>query len=230
MINIIASGSKGNAVIYHNELLVDIGVAYTHLEPYLADIRYILLTHEHKDHINITSLKRALKEYQDIEVICANHMLEKVKSLEYVIPINNNEWLMLDGYQIASIDLKHDVENIGYRIYKELPDFELNKGIHATDMYSLDGVIAEDCDWYAIELNHCEELIQQAIKTKENAGVFAYERYSQNNHHSNQRGFAWLDQNNVDGLVIPLHISGNVGNVRQIKKEIDKRGWKSWLG
>ena len=45
-------------------------------------------------------------------------MLEKVKSLEYVIPINNNEWLMLDGYQIASIDLKHDVENIGYRIFK----------------------------------------------------------------------------------------------------------------
>ena len=36
MINIIASGSKGNAVIYHNELLVDIGVAYTHLEPYLS--------------------------------------------------------------------------------------------------------------------------------------------------------------------------------------------------
>ena len=34
-------------------------------------------------------------------------------------------------------------------------------------MYSLDGVIAEDCDWYAIELNHCENLIQKAIKAKE---------------------------------------------------------------
>ena len=175
MINIIASGSSGNCVIYHKEIMVDIGVAYIHVEPFLADVRCILLTHEHKDHINITTLKRALKQYPSIEIICAEFMIKQLNGLQATV-INNDEWLHIGSYQIARINLTHDVPNIGYRIFKLLPDFYVNKGIHVTDTYSLDGVIAENYDWYAIELNHCEELIQQAIKTKENAGVFAYER------------------------------------------------------
>lgn len=226
MINIVASGSKSNAVIYHKEVMVDIGVAYTHIKPFLKSIKYILLTHKHKDHIRLPTLKRALREYPNIQVICGKHMLSEIDDIEAIV-INDNEWLMLDGYQIASVDLEHDVENIGYRIFKELPDFELDRGIHATDMYSLAGIEAVGYDWYATELNHCEVLINKAIQDKYANGEYAYEEYSQLNHHSNQRGFEWLDINNINnGVVIPLHISDNVGNVEYIKEEIKKRGWR----
>lgn len=213
MINIIASSSKGNAVIYHDELLVDVGVAYKHIEPFLHSIKYILLTHKHGDHFKPRVLKRVQENYPEVKIFGGNWFKDKVDGL---IIIDSNQWYQLDGYQIASFDLQHDVENIGYRIFKELPDFKWHKTIHATDTYSLDGIEAVGYDLYAVEHNHCEVVIDKAIETKQTAGEYAYEINARENHMSEQRIAVWLSKNNInDGIVIPLHISEKNGTAER---------------
>lgn len=42
---ILNSNSKGNAIIYNDYFLMDCGVAYSKLKPYLKNIKIICLTH-----------------------------------------------------------------------------------------------------------------------------------------------------------------------------------------
>lgn len=212
MIKIIASGSDGNAVIYHKQILVDIGVAFYLVEPFLADIRYILLTHQHKDHINISTLTRALKLYPDIEVIGCEWFEDEVDGLNV---IQSNTWYQLDGYQISAFDVFHDKPNVGYRIFKQLPDFEWHKTLHFTDGYSLDGVEAVGYDLYAVEHNHYQDIIDQAIADKHYKGVFAYEVNARDNHCSVERIEEWLAINNTNnGEVVKLHVSTKNGVIK----------------
>lgn len=50
--NIISTGSKGNAVVINDRILIDIGVPFKALEPVKKDLRLVLLTHQHSDHFN----------------------------------------------------------------------------------------------------------------------------------------------------------------------------------
>ena len=45
--NIISSGSQGNAVILNDFVLVDCGVSYKQLTPYVPKLKLVLLTHIH---------------------------------------------------------------------------------------------------------------------------------------------------------------------------------------
>lgn len=47
ILNVISTGSLGNCYIYDRELMVDVGVAFSKIKPYLKDIKVILLTHQH---------------------------------------------------------------------------------------------------------------------------------------------------------------------------------------
>ena len=41
-INIIASGSSGNAVVINKEILIDCGVAYKHIKPVAKELKIVL--------------------------------------------------------------------------------------------------------------------------------------------------------------------------------------------
>lgn len=43
--NIISSTSKGNAIVFNDYLLIDCGISYRKLKPYLNKIKIICLTH-----------------------------------------------------------------------------------------------------------------------------------------------------------------------------------------
>ena len=49
-IHILGSSSKGNAIVYFDEIMVDCGVNYQTLKPVEDNIRLVLLTHRHGDH------------------------------------------------------------------------------------------------------------------------------------------------------------------------------------
>ena len=44
---VIQTGSKGNCVILDGRIAVDMGVTYKSIEPYLKDLKLVLLTHIH---------------------------------------------------------------------------------------------------------------------------------------------------------------------------------------
>jgi hypothetical protein len=47
MHNIIATGSTGNCVIYHNIIAIDMGISFAAIKPYIKELQLVLLTHEH---------------------------------------------------------------------------------------------------------------------------------------------------------------------------------------
>lgn len=44
---VIKTGSKGNAVVLKNKVLIDCGVPYKDIKPYIKNLELVLLTHIH---------------------------------------------------------------------------------------------------------------------------------------------------------------------------------------
>jgi L-ascorbate metabolism protein UlaG (beta-lactamase superfamily) len=203
MYKIVSSNSKGNAVIYHNSILVDCGVPFSHLKPYLYDIQIVLLTHKHNDHFNVKTLCKLLDERPTLRIGCPNHM---GKSLESVRSKN------IDFYNIGSIydygifkvspvKLYHDVPNCGYRIFKD--DYKI---FHATDTAHLNGIEAKNYDLYAIEHNYDEETIEETIRIKREKGQFSYEKGAINTHLSEQQARDFIYNNKGENYqILRLH-------------------------
>ena len=56
--NIISTGSKGNAVVINDVILIDCGVSFRALKDVYKNIKIVLLTHIHSDHLTGEQLKR----------------------------------------------------------------------------------------------------------------------------------------------------------------------------
>lgn len=207
--NIINSNSKGNAVIYHNEILVDLGVPFSRIRKYKNDLKLVLLTHEHKDHFNTKTIEILARERPTLLWGVPQHLKEQFDKIPMRIVKNNiiylepNRAYRLDDYIISPFNLYHDVDNVGYRIIKGN-----HKTIHATDTYTLEGIKAKDYDLYAIEHNYDEDTINDIIFEKLSNGQFAYEQKAIRNHLSFQQATAWINKNKKeDSEVIKLHMS-----------------------
>ena len=201
MYKLIASGSTGNAVLYHGSILVDCGVPYAYIEPYLNDIQIILLTHEHKDHFNIETIRKLMDNRPTLRIGCGPWMVEYLEGFKNVDIIHNGPLYGYGQFQIVSFNLYHDVPNCGYRIHKD------GKSIfHATDSGHLNGISAKDYDLYCIESNYNEETIDAEIAAIEARGDFAYQKGVMNSHLSEQQADEFIYRNRADhSQILRLH-------------------------
>ena len=117
---ILKTGSSGNAVLLENGLLLDCGVPFKLIEPHLKKIKAVFVSHEHKDHMNISTLKRIhelrttvrflagfwLKRYLDMSGI-------KKSNIDYLSPNKTYDYNL---FKIIPFILIHDVKNIGIKI------------------------------------------------------------------------------------------------------------------
>ena len=204
MYNVLSSGSQGNAVIYHNSIMVDCGVSYKAVEPYINDLQLVLLTHEHKDHINRDTLKKILFERPSLRVgVCNDWFLtfqgRNIDRYELGYMYNYR------SFKISPFKLYHDVQNCGYRIFKDE-----TKIFHATDTAHLEGVEAKGYDLYAIEHNYNEDTINESIAKIEAKGEFAYQKAAINSHLSEQQARDFIYKNRgKNSKVLRLHESLN---------------------
>ena len=203
--NIISSSSKGNAVIYHDHILVDCGISYKKLKPYINDLKIILLTHEHKDHFNPITIQKLISDRPTLRFACGRFLVEKLHDLG-VVRIDVVEPGKVYDYKlfkISPITLYHDVDNFGYRIFKD--DYKI---IHATDTVTMEGIKAKGYDLYAIEHNYDETTIDEEIADKLSRNEYAYEIGAKNSHLSFQQAEAFINENKKeDSEVIKLHVS-----------------------
>lgn len=205
MYNIISTGSHGNCVIYHKSIMVDIGVPYSVIKPYVKDIELVLLTHEHKDHINIKTLERLLFERPSVTVICGEFMLKNLQSIDQNRIMTIGIYGMINYYNldIYPIQLYHDVPNFGWRIFKGD-----HKIIHATDTHTLQGITAKNYDLYMIEANYDADTVWHNIREQEANGQFAHQRGSINSHLSRQQAHEFFLQNKGEhSKLVALHQS-----------------------
>jgi len=203
MYKVIATGSKGNAVIYQDNILVDVGIPYSLLQPYAKQLQIVLLTHQHGDHINTATLRRLTDERPSLRVGCCIWMLpytEGIRNVDIYIPGRTYDY---GTFQIIPVTLYHDTPNCGYRIYKQG-----KKIFHATDTAHLEGIDAPAYDLYAIEHNYDAEIVFDRIDQAHAEGRFDHRTGSVNSHLSEQQAREFIYKNRAPhSQVLRLHES-----------------------
>lgn len=217
MIEIISSGSGGNCVLY-DSIMVDIGVTFNKVNPFIKKVKWILLTHEHSDHFNGLTLMKINFKFPKIKIIASASGPMKKKLDDYdiknVIYIKSNQWYRLDqSIKIASFDLTHNVANIGYRII-----IDGYKIFHVTDTAYLDGVTAKDYDLYAIESNYDVTILNEKIAYNDANGLYNYQKNVADRHLSNDQCNLFFEKNRKEGSkLIRLHVSKKNNNEEKLK-------------
>jgi phosphoribosyl 1,2-cyclic phosphodiesterase len=200
---VIASGSTGNAVLYMDSILVDCGVPFSLLQPYLYKIKLVLLTHEHGDHLNISTLKALAQNRPSLRIGGCDWMSKHLEGFRNVDIYKIGSTYHYGSFSIVPVKLYHDVPQCGYRIL-----FNNYKIFHATDTAHLEGITAKGYNLYALEHNYDEDTVFQTISDKQERGEFAHERLSINSHLSEQKARQFIYNNKGENYeVLRLHES-----------------------
>ena len=194
--DILATGSKGNAVVVNNKLLIDCGVPYKSLWPYVPGLKVVFLTHIHSDHFKRSTISRLIKERPTLRFGCGRWLVRPLRDAG--VPAKNID-ILTDGTSytygklctVIPVPLSHDVPNQGYKIH--FPTGE--KMIYATDTGNLNGITAYHYDLFLIEANHDEEEIKRKIKEKQVEGQFPYEKRAAWTHLSVQQANDFIYKN-----------------------------------
>lgn len=201
MFEVISSGSSGNCIRYHKTILVDVGVPYSLIKPFVNELQLILFTHEHKDHINITTVKKLAFERPTLRFGCCEWMIPLLHGIKNVDVYRIGEVYNYGQFSVSPVKLYHDVDNCGYRIFKGE-----TKIFHATDTSTLEGITAKNYDLYSIESNYNEDTVFDSIREKEYFGQYAYQRGSVNSHLSEQQTRDFIFKNRKESSeVLRLH-------------------------
>lgn len=201
MYNIISTGSKGNAVILGERVLVDCGVPYKMLAPYIRELRLVLLTHSHGDHFNPATVRRLHQERPLLRWGCCSWMVPplvaagvSLRVIDVYDPSNKTGfiYLPLSGQKLVVRPelLTHNVPNCGYHL-----TIDGTRIFYATDTGTLDGIEAKEYDLYMVEANHTQADIAARVAEKQAAGLYAYEIKAAENHMSREQTEDWLYQN-----------------------------------
>lgn len=175
--NIISSGSHGNCIVYHGIIMVDVGVPFSMIKPYLKDLKLIVLTHIHSDHFNLKTIKKIAFERPTIRFFCGEWMLPYMDGVKNIDVCEIGKLYDYGLFKISAIKAYHDTPNIGVRIFKDN-----HKLIHITDTNTLEGITAMFYNEYYLESNYNSETIWETIKALEEKGEYAYMRGSINTH------------------------------------------------
>lgn len=190
---ILGSGSSGNAIIL-DTVLIDCGVSFKKLEPYIRQLKVVCMTHAHKDHLQPTTVKRLAKERPSLWWICGEHLTGDLLACGVrapkIVPLRNGEKCRLNGFSAEVVKLYHDVPNVGYRLH-----LGGKRIFYATDTATLDGIEAKGYDLYLIEANYGEDEIKERIRQKKADGLYCYEERVLKTHLSREQAEKWLAEN-----------------------------------
>lgn len=204
--NIVSTGSKGNAVIINDYILIDCGVPFKALKPYYKKLKLVLLTHIHGDHFCKATIKKLAYERPTIRFACGRWLAEPLvacgvsKANIDILEANINN--CYGPCSVIPVQLTHNVPNFGYKIHFA----NAGKMIYATDTNSLNGISAWHYDLYMIEANYKDNEINERIKQKKENGEYAYEYAVLRNHLSKKKCDDFIYNNiGTNGIYVYMH-------------------------
>ena len=209
--NIISTGSKGNAVILNDTILIDCGVPFKAIKPYVQGLKLVLLTHEHCDHFNPATIRKLQAERPTLRFGCGKWLINNLLAcgvptwrIDVYSPNITNRYQ--HGFMLAMVLLHHNVPNCGYKL-----KIGGEKIFYATDTNDLDGIEARSYDLYMIEANYEDSEIMERISEKKLNGQYAYEYQVLHNHLSKQKADDFIIKNaGVNSRFVYLHGHGGV--------------------
>lgn len=172
---VLATGSSGNAVVIDNSILIDCGIPYKLVKPFIKGLRLVLLTHIHGDHFRQSTIRALAAERPTLRFGCCRWLVRPLVDAG-INPANIDLYEFDKRYDygtfsVIPVPLVHDVPNCGYKVH-------LSKGkvLYATDTNNLHGISAPNYDLYLLEANYEDEEIKARISEKKANGEFVYER------------------------------------------------------
>lgn len=198
MYKIINTGSDGNAVLINDNILLDCGISYRRLKPYLKNVKLIFISHRHTDHLLPTTIKQIAYNYptikfvyneddEDIFLILFNNGID----LRNMYSIKQNKWFDLGICKIKLEELQHDVLNSACHL-----EIDGKKLLYVTDTARVDHIEAKNYDTYLIEANyHSREEIEQKIAEAQEKGEFTHLVRVLNTHLYEDDAIQWLKEN-----------------------------------
>lgn len=211
--DVIATGSKGNAVLLNGKYLFDCGVPLGKLKHALNNIRIVFLTHAHSDHILRGTIGRIHDHRPSVLFVCGRNLLvplcgqcgvkpDNVILCEPGKPVRIN-WGP-ESIEFQCFDLIHNVENVGWVV-------KVEQGEHSgTAMYATDTqyipVDFPGLDLYMVECNHTVDELEKRRAEKIAAGLFTYEDTVRLSHMSADTVKEYLGRNaGPNSQVVFLH-------------------------
>lgn len=192
--NIIATGSKGNAVVIDQKILIDCGVSFKALSKVYRALKLVLLTHIHSDHFQPTTLRLLAENRPTLRFACCAWLCKPL--VDAGVPVSQIDVLEpghMYGYGICNVRpdmVKHNVPNCAWKVW--LPSGKL---FYCTDMNNLNGITAPNYDLYMVEANYDDAEIQAKIAEKKLNGEYIYELGVLHNHMSLAKINDWLYAN-----------------------------------
>lgn len=192
---IINSGSDGNAIIVNDFFMLDCGVSYRKIKPYLKKTKLIFISHTHQDHLNKTTIKQIAYNFPTIKFVVGSIDLVKIindcgVSKNNIYPLVSNKWYDLGMINIKLQRVQHDVPN-------HLCKFQIKdkKGIYIVDCSNVDDIKAKDYDLYLIEANYMQEVLEKHKQEKDTNGEFDHLYRVENAHLSYEQANSFLIEN-----------------------------------
>lgn len=194
---IISSGSKGNCVVI-NDVMVDCGVPFNKIKDVLYDIKYLLITHVHTDHLNIQTLTAIIQQFPRIQII-GNYEVHQCFNVNTIA--NSGFEIETDDYIFCPFECFHDVLTYGFTWEYQGLDV-----IYATDTASLMNAPDKKFDYFFLESNHDEAKLE-AVRNQNKGRYNPY--LGGKRHLSTQaaKAFYYLHRKSKESLFIELHKS-----------------------
>jgi ribonuclease BN (tRNA processing enzyme) len=198
---IISTGSRGNCVIIE-DIMIDIGVPFKLIKSKLYDIKTILITHIHSDHVRVATLKQIVKLFPHIKIYGNYEVVQSFQKEAFIEVVNENiPFEIHDGYVVTPFKAIHDVLCYGFVFA-----MKGNTIIYCTDTSDLRHAPIKTYDYLFLESNHdVKKLLDLADKRHFGYDVIA----SAKRHMSTQtaKAFYYMNRRSVDSKFIELHMS-----------------------
>lgn len=200
VLKIISSSSKGNCYIYNKDIMLDIGVSFSKVKPYMNDIKLLCLTHAHQDHINKKTLKKLIYEKPTLKIICGNWLVNLLIEIgvnkKNIFILDLNKKYDLGKYIFEIVPAVHDVENCGYKIIIKETNYKI---FHITDTASLDNIEAKNFNLFCLENNYVTSLLEKHIQeckdNNDDKNKLFYLERAKGTHLSNEQCNSFLIEN-----------------------------------
>ena len=192
--NILATGSSGNAVIIEDRTLIDIGVSYKVLKPYVRDLQLVLLTHVHSDHFKKSTVRKLAAERPTLRFGCCEWMVEPLVECgvakKNIVLLDFDTGFAWNDNAAEPFPLFHDVPNCGWKVF--IDDM---KAAYATDTSKI-LTEAKNYDLYLVEANWEDAEVQERIEKKIIDGAeYIHEYKAMRNHLSEKDAIDWIVAN-----------------------------------
>lgn len=176
------SGSKGNsASIYYKNLgfLIDVGKPYRHIEPFLYDKQFILISHKHGDHIKWTTYKKIRENFPHIKILSnstVNNELIKRKLPEVDVIFTDDFQFQIGDVKITTIQNYHGINDEYTETHGFVFESPMQNLLFATDLSTLvdyeSYLLTNDLklDIILLEANYDPKVIEFYESTKQHTG------------------------------------------------------------